>query len=1002
MPIALDHKVQSVNVLSIGVVQGQFVASGTAIDNRTILSTFLTDGVSLYFPAGYYELEGSGTELIGGINLDSVTIFGDGISSIIKSNSAGQRIFRFQNSKRISVTDLQIRGYSDSAPAELSSTLIGGVVFENCEDAVVQDCHITGIAGRGISLDGCLGGVVTGNVCWGNEGTDVIGGAGNFADEDIVIQDGGAVTRSRLITVANNHCLSNNHIGIACLPISTSLIISDNVVVSCDRNRVEVTTRAAIRRKEGIVAQYGTGGSVIGDNEHEMTVSGNVIRNTRWSGIYLNSNVYLDGNAGGIKGVISGNTIVNTCLDNTSGIDNWKRNSITVEQFRDVVITGNVCEWVSEGDPSQEPHAGIQVGLSSDTTPTPDPFSTQYDKPSRAVITSNNISNIRGKGIILTAEINEVIVGDNVVQETSDTMFEIRARVTPGTRTGDVSVCNNRFVSSQLLGTSNAVLLLGTFGECRFSHNTVESTGAGWATAGVYLLFINSPNVGFEFDSNTFIGNGSAFARGIRIDDIGPLGKNRSFRIRGNLLKDLALGIWDTGGTGVAADSAYFESDNRFENVTDAINNQSGRLYNGVFAGESNSIVTMPSNVATPAPPVGTMWVAGDRASNLAYTPGGVLGWEHDGTSWVGRSDQALNADMFGIPTDGTTDAAPAIQAMLDACVTLGIGHAILPPRTYRIATQINWPTGAAALQNRLLVLEGNGSVMLVSAGITAIDRAWPDANNTSTNWKAWRPMIRNLVFIGDDTTATAIKLRQVAGSEISNCDFQNLNAGIILVSGLWCTIARCNADSCLSPFQIIAGVDDGVLNATQTNSASNVCTLNQCRAAPTNVNAVSFTIKHAANLVMNSCSSEGSDCDSMVDIDDSTGGYVLGTNVTINDFWAEVTTSCNQMFQINGRGSIYEIKGLSISPTTPGLIIRAEGTQSSLFRFNRCSTAHNTSSVQWFNNAAANANRNNWLFESNILEGVGAAPGNDFDEPTIWDLLPTNIATLNTAYAIT
>lgn len=250
---------------------------------------------------------------------DGVTIIGAGgavstatlaISALILGNDC-------------TVRDLTITGPA-SLSAEANFDNGNGVFASSKRNITVTNCRITGWQSNGVLVKNCNNVAITDNLFHDNTYTT---GSGS----DITFYSGTAGARH---IITGNRCLSNNSqaINYNSLGGDADATISNNVCVALASDWTEYahpSTAAGQVRRHAISVSY-NGGATAG----RTVVSGNICRNTAWTGVYVQ-------NSSASSGVlVSGNY----CSNNGYDLTNTLTGGIFVNSLGDELIEGNYIE----------------------------------------------------------------------------------------------------------------------------------------------------------------------------------------------------------------------------------------------------------------------------------------------------------------------------------------------------------------------------------------------------------------------------------------------------------------------------------------------------------------------------------------------------------------------------------------------------------------------------------------------------------------------------------
>lgn len=280
-------------------------------------------------------------------------LLGNGGSITINVNS--------QNALVIGGAGVTIEGVelacSASPPSPRTFTVSNGIYADGREDLTVKDCLIHGFYSCGIQLRNCRDAGLHGNRLYDNDG----GGS----ESDICLYSG---TGGGRVAIEGNFCLSNNSQGIYvdALGRDADIALTGNVCIATSGGGDEVAANVLARR-HGIVVGYNSPD----EGNGRIAVTGNVCRNSLWTGIYiatdegLRRGVVINGNVCSLNGLDEGTALAGGIYVNGGGIGTLIANN-AVYDFRGVpandvgalvvnhtlggataTLLGNVCDTSS-------------------------------------------------------------------------------------------------------------------------------------------------------------------------------------------------------------------------------------------------------------------------------------------------------------------------------------------------------------------------------------------------------------------------------------------------------------------------------------------------------------------------------------------------------------------------------------------------------------------------------------------------------------------------------
>ena len=252
----------------------------------------------------------------------------------------------------------------------------------------------------------------------------------------------------------------------------------------------------------------------------------------------------------------------------------------------------------------------------------------------------------------------------------------------------------------------------------------------------------------------------------------------------------------------------------------------------------------------------------------------------------------AYKGGMYG---DGTTNDAPALQAVLDGCVTYNCGRVTFPCREYLINSQVNFPATTSGRQ--WLVLECNGSQFTTTTGSITVLARHISALSDAVDGNYFVPVIRDLLMYGV-SSSNAMSFHRYGRLNLENVRISSFNKGVELV---FCISSRLNGVHCIGceqSFRIMSG-DEDFSDGTISNSNSNVTRLDNCRAQTSSIYAIGYYLSHSGNVTLQNCICEGSSVDICVHIDNvTTGGTSSNRDITFDRLLDRVHGVHRQVFR--------------------------------------------------------------------------------------------------------
>lgn len=495
------------------------------------------------------------------------SIEGQGYSTQLAQSVAEKNVF-IASGDNASIRHLRVTGYGTGWVASDKSN---GIYASAVRDLVVESCYLNGFSGCGIQLRAVSDVRILNNILWGNTGSGT--------ESDIITYSSGS-TKNRL-TIQGNYCLSNNSQGIfvSAIGFDTDILIADNVCVALNASFAEVALGSLVRR-HGIIASYNGGAS-------RVSISGNLLRNTQWSGIYVTSDAAVNG-----PFLIMGNYISDVSLvDSGSGLNGG---IMVVAGGEGDLISGNIIHDVDFG-------AGIKVEQVASSA------------VAKTLLTQNII---RGCviGIFLTVGPRETeILGNTILNSTSTDIQLVQSA-------GFTGICNLRILHNRIIRnntTSQSIYLdpvavASTKIVIRSNFLTGFGTGGVAATnVGIYYRYTS----GLIVKDNTI----ENFQTGVYIESYFSGRTFQDIVVDDNFFYTLINGIVVSGVTTIPV--VPFEG-NRFETVTNELAGITGAPGVGYIARRLGLTLVLSQAAA---PTIGT-WAVGDSVYHTVPTAGGNIG----------------------------------------------------------------------------------------------------------------------------------------------------------------------------------------------------------------------------------------------------------------------------------------------------------------------------------------------------------------------------------------
>ncbi|MER8993534.1 hypothetical protein [Mesorhizobium sp. M0678] len=496
----------------------------------------------------------------------------------------------------------------DAGTTGVDFTKNNAVYASGKKGVLVQSCFAERFEGCGVQLRGCKDYKILNNVFFANQW-------GNIASSgDIVVYSTVSAGRAQIL---GNSCLSNNSQGmfIDALGLDADLIISGNICVTLDPltcieggTWVEAPSvgvaPSVVRRRHGIVVGYNSS-SVDGPR---AIISGNICRNTKWTGIYKQGvsegGVVIIGNHCSLNGWDTANSISGGIFVNGSGRD---------------LVTGNIVEDFQN---TSSATGGITVNTAA-----------PLGIPTR--VHGNVITNSLGRGIALSAQTAYVDIAHNLIVGSASHDIENISSGAAGT--GGHHIHDNkikrtsgndvRSIRVQTGGTTLITMIERNSIEGFDKTNAVTNNAGIWTNSPLVVRVRNNHiknfNVGFS--------SGAYFTTATRHFDL---------MYEDNLIEDCTtgFGVASTNNTAVVP-----LVNNKFVGVTNKMGHGATVTVSGVKVGyicrkDDDRLVVLE---LAAAPAVGA-WAVGDRAEFSAPLAGAAPGAVNTTTGW--KSQAALAA----------------------------------------------------------------------------------------------------------------------------------------------------------------------------------------------------------------------------------------------------------------------------------------------------------------------------------------------------------------------
>lgn len=580
---ATDHHVTTAGgvklyVVKVGADVRAFGAVGDGVtDDTAAINKALAAGVA-YFPrpSNYYLIS---DDLI---VPDGVSVTGDGYQAQIRQTVQGKNGFVLGN-------DCVVTGVRVKMPVgnNLDLSKQNAVYINGKKNVIVQGnwLELADIAVSGVHVRGAIANItVKGNFIYGGGWSSGAGPAATAAD--ILFYNSSASSR---VLIDGNYCLSNNSQGIFAdaLGYTADIAITNNVCVTLDpATCVQGGSWSEIAsggvRRHGILLGYNST-SVDGPR---AVVSGNLCRNTRWTGIYLQ---------GISAGYICAN---NVCTNNGYELGNSLSGGIYLIQNGNELVEGNLIIGFQN---TLSAVGGITINAS--TTPS---------APSK--ISGNFIRGSAGVGIALGTNTANCEVSENTLIGNAST--DISASATNAVGNGGHYIVGNnihRTSGTTVSGISIAPASLSSLVTRVIGNRVRGFDNAANNTSNVGIRCVASVSL-YDIKGNTV----ENFYHGVYFANYQTT--NRDAQIEGNTFVNCSVGI-SMGATGNATVPVV---DNRFIGtlVSETAAALGGANATRICTREGTRLIAHTYN----ALPTNGVWEVGDRAMYTTPVASGSIG----------------------------------------------------------------------------------------------------------------------------------------------------------------------------------------------------------------------------------------------------------------------------------------------------------------------------------------------------------------------------------------
>ena len=632
--------------------------AANAANNRTIIEKYLNLGKVLHVPAGDWDIAGT-------INVTANycgLIGEDRVKSRIYQVTVNSNTLKFNGSKKVMVRKIGFIGqnYTEPMPNALNTDNDPLYFFNGCEDVRVEECEVSGfpvfrgaVVLEGVQLANVKDNLFMFNEDAGKYGCDILVRGYN---QTAYVNNGNTYYEAdrepaRKIIITGNQCLSNNNVGIGCLQASQHVIVSNNICVASDQNQNEYLTQSAgLKRKEGITMVYNISQSQRNQfDQFQSVCDGNIIKNTRWSGIYCNINLVSDSASpgaslqpdkkGGYNGVISNNRIDNVCGEESTGQGSFLQNGISVLGNQGMVISNNVISRVRGLNQFNPANGGFNSGINCSSEQDLAEDTDGRIQRGSIICEGNHISLVDGVGLFTDTAKSPVSFLNNHVVDCK--LAYVR---TTNTTTADIIVQGNMFWCTGNQENGEPAIPAATYYMCQFEHtgytqfhnNTVKFDIQPTNTKDHTMIYFKNENCSIQGNHiraplAEWDGNNSSLPRviGMRIGTIGSGGRNGLQNQANNVWEGFEFAMWSN--TEAANVGPYIISGDSFVRCRRGLATSSnGSMFFGRWlchestTGSAPNMTQRPQTVEvvvnTTNPPStalnGGSWVVGDRFMN--------------------------------------------------------------------------------------------------------------------------------------------------------------------------------------------------------------------------------------------------------------------------------------------------------------------------------------------------------------------------------------------------
>ena len=572
-----DKLSQTVSIKDFGAS-----SSASAATNTTAITAALayagTEKCAVYVPgdATAYQVNNEFTVP------DGVTVYGDGWGSFIQQTTLNKDVFIAGDCNTFKNLRLKV---ADGNNADFVNCIFASGV----NNLTVLDCFLElgDLGCVGVHIRNVQNSIVRGNRIYAGKWTS---GAGTGASAaDILLYSSGNSERH---IIDGNFCLSNNSQGIYldALGNDGDILVSNNICVTLDPATCTETGTWSLVANGGVRRH----GMIVGYNSSDVSgprtvVSGNICRNTRWTGIYK-------------QGVSSGPVIIanNICDLNGYEIGNSLSGGIYINQSGHEEVVGN---YISRYQTTSGGVGGITINAA--TAPV-----------ISSSVRNNTIQGSLGVGIILTTKASFVEVSENTF------LGNVGNDILVQPSAGNADISGHNIVRNRIVRTSGSAV---TAISIDMQSSTRTLVVKGNRITGNDNTTLNSQNCGIRIsvqNENAQITDNEIdnFYYGFYSVSYYTTGRSPNYVYERNIIRDCNTGFVISGTTG---NHTVPVVDNRFVDVTTPVSG------GGIGTVVGRIVTRLGDKFAwqTTAAPATGAWDVGDQSANSTPVVGQPKGW---------------------------------------------------------------------------------------------------------------------------------------------------------------------------------------------------------------------------------------------------------------------------------------------------------------------------------------------------------------------------------------